>query len=35
MDRQQPRTLEQGAVTRVEYQNRLVVRTSTGTPPVK
>jgi LacI family transcriptional regulator len=35
MERQQPRTLEQGAVTRVEYQNRLVVRTSTGIPPVK
>lgn len=35
MERQQPRTLEQGAVTRVEYQNRLVIRSSTGEPPTR
>jgi LacI family transcriptional regulator len=35
MERQQPRTLEQGAVTRVEYQNRLIIRSSTGEPPAK
>lgn len=32
MSQQVPRTLESGAVTRVEYQNRLIVRTSTGKP---
>ncbi len=32
MHTQQQRTVETGAVTRVEYQNRLIIRSSTGKP---
>lgn len=35
MERQQPCTLEQGKATRMEYQNRLIIRSSTGKPPAK
>ncbi|MGE4584901.1 MAG: LacI family DNA-binding transcriptional regulator [Sphaerochaeta sp.] len=35
MENAESRTLDAGAVTRVEYQNRLIIRSSTGKPPLR